>query len=135
MTMQRRAFVQGAMAAGAAAIAAGLLTPHTALAAYPREAFRSQSIDDILSDTGIIDSADIVIKAPESIADDAAMVPIEVTSTLKDVEEIHVFVQNNPFPKVAQFNLGAGMQAQVICRVKMAGNSDVIAVVKAGQSR
>lgn len=80
MTMQRRAFAQGAMATGAAAIAvgAGVLTPHAALAAYPRAAFRSRDINDILSDVDIIDSADIVITAAaatESLADAAAMVP------------------------------------------------------------
>lgn len=73
MTMQRRAFAQGAMATGAAAIAvgAGVLTPHAALAAYPRAAFRSRDINDILSDVDIV----ITAPAPESLTDAAAMAP------------------------------------------------------------
>ena len=133
MTMKRRTFVKGSMSAGAVAVAAsaGLLTPQAVSAAYPEDTFTAEDVDSALGSVDMIPSEDITIKAPE-IAENGAVVPITVRSTLPDVEEIHVLVRENPLPKIAQFNLGAGAKAEVSCRAKMGKTSDVLGVVKSG---
>ena len=133
MTMKRRTFVKSSMSAAAVAVAAGagLLTPRAVPAAYPKETFTAQQVDDVLKDAERVDSDRITVEAPK-IAENGAVVPITIRSDLSGVEQIHVYVRENGIPKVAQFNLGAGAQAEVSCRVKMGKTSDVIGLVKSG---
>ena len=68
--MQRRTFMKGTLAASgvAVAVSAGLLSPRTVLAAWPKTAFESKSVNDALSGLGINTTAasgDIQIKAPD----------------------------------------------------------------------
>ena len=79
--MKRRTFLKGSIATGAVGVAvgAGLLTPQMVLAAWPKAAFESTTVDDAL--TGLFGSKDhtgsdqIKIKAPD-IAENGAVVPI-----------------------------------------------------------
>ena len=134
--MKRRMILKGGLAAGAVSVAvgAGLLAPRAVLAAWNEAAFKAKSMGDAASALGLgaaADSGDIKIKAP-TIAENGAVVPISVESTMSGVESISVLVEKNGTPLAATFNLGASTIPFVATRIKMGKTSDVIAVVKAG---
>ena len=134
--MQRRTFMKGTLAASgvAVAVSAGLLNPSTVLAAWPSSAFESKSVSDALSGLGVdttSTSGDIKIKAPD-IAENGAVVPVTVTSSIANTEAISIIVAKNATPLSATFNLGATTTGFVSTRIKMGKTSDVTAVVKAG---
>jgi sulfur-oxidizing protein SoxY len=135
--MQRRLFLRGGLAAGAAGMAAtaGLLTPSAVLAAWPKAAFESKKAEDAIKAIGggaaPTESAEIKIKAPD-IAENGAVVPVTISTEMADVESISVIVPNNPVPLVSSTVLGEGALPYVASRIKMGKTSDVVAVVKAG---
>ena len=98
MITRRRIFLKGGFAAGAvgAAIGAGLLSPRIVLASWPKSAFDAKSLNDALKDVLGSDqttaSSDITIKAPD-IAENGAVVPITVSSTLPGVTQIAIFAE------------------------------------------
>ncbi len=134
--MQRRTFLKGTLAAGAAgvAVSAGLLTPQRVLAAWPQAAFDAKDVNSALSAIGAsggAESADISIKAPD-IAENGAVVPVTVETTASGVESIAILASENGTPLTSQYMLGTGADAYVSTRIKMAKTSNVVAVVKAG---
>jgi sulfur-oxidizing protein SoxY len=137
MNSNRRILLKGTLAAGAAgmAISAGMLTPKSVLAAWPKAAFEAKDVDSALSaalgSASTSDSTDIKLKAPD-IAENGAVVPITVTSDISGTESISILVPKNASPMAATFNLGANTEGYVSTRIKMGKTSDVVAVVKAG---
>lgn len=138
--MQRRTFLQGSLAGGAVAVAvgAGILSPRTVLAAWPQAAFEAKSVQDAMSSLyGSADSTasgDIKIKAPD-IAENGAVVPITVDSSIGGIESISIIAEKNGQPLAASFNLDKSAKGFVSTRIKMGKTSDVIAVVSAGGKR
>src|SRR5262245_13527207 len=95
--------------AGAALVAA-LVLPVRAFAAWNKDAFNSKTAADALKSLGAgasADSKDIVIDAPQ-IAENGAVVPIEVTSNIPGTKSLAVLIEKNPFPLVAQFDFLEG---------------------------
>jgi sulfur-oxidizing protein SoxY len=135
--MIRRTFLKGTLASGgiAVAVGAGLLTPATVMAAWPKEAFEAKGVDNTL--TALLGgkdhtaSADIKIKAPD-IAENGAVVPVSITADQPGIESITILASTNATPLAASFNLGANAEGYVSTRIKMGKTSDVVAVVKAG---
>jgi sulfur-oxidizing protein SoxY len=124
----------GATGALAAAFAAGLLKPGNALAAWNKGAFEAKSTADALKALGIanaVESNEIQIRAPE-IAENGAVVPIDVTSNIPGTTSIAVFVDKNPFPYVGSFDVSQGALPFVHLRVKIGESSPVRVVVAAG---
>ncbi|MFQ5644412.1 MAG: thiosulfate oxidation carrier protein SoxY [Thiogranum sp.] len=137
INMKRRTFLKGSVAAGAvsAAVGAGLLTPRMVLAAWPTAAFEAKSVDsalDALSGSHALEGSDkISIRAPD-IAENGAVVPVSVTTSIDGIESISILAEKNAAPLTASFVLGAGTQGFVSTRIKMGKTSSIIAVVKAG---
>lgn len=137
MNFARRTFVKGAGAAGtvAVAVAAGLLKPTEVLAAdWNKAAFESKGMPDAMKAIGAAsaaDSKDILIKAPD-IAENGAVVPVEVTSKIAGTNSISLLVEKNAQPLVADFDLSNGAEGYVSTRIKMGQTSNVRVVVKAG---
>jgi sulfur-oxidizing protein SoxY len=137
MNIKRRIFMKGSLAASAigVAVGTGLLRPRVVLAAWPKTAFEAKTIQDALN--GLVgsdqtaESKDITIKAPD-IAENGAVVPITISSSLADVTSISVLVEKNAVPLSATYDLPAGTEAYISNRIKMGKTSDVVAVVKAG---
>ncbi len=134
--MQRRTFLKGTLAASATGIAvsAGLLTPTTVLAAWPKAAFESKDVESAVSAIAggkASPSTDIKIKAPD-IAENGAVVPVTISTNMSDVESISILAAANPVPLVCSFNLSATAVPFVSTRIKLGKTGDVIAVVKAG---
>jgi sulfur-oxidizing protein SoxY len=138
--MQRRTFLQGSLAGGAVAVAvgAGLLSPRTVLAAWPSAAFDAKSVQEAMSSLFGAEettaSGDIQIKAPD-IAENGAVVPVSVSTTIGSTDKIAIFAEKNGQPLAASFDLGQGTKGFISTRIKMGKTSDVIAVVEAGGKR
>jgi sulfur-oxidizing protein SoxY len=134
---KRRIFLTSSLATSAlgAAVAAGLLTPQTVFAAWPKSAFAAKEVPNALkglydSDT-LEETTAIQIKAPD-IAENGAVVPITIETSLADVTSIALIASVNPNPLAAEFQLTADSIPFVSTRIKMGKTGDVIAVVKAG---
>jgi len=132
----RRNVLKGAAGASAVAVAvaAGLLKPGQALAAWNKDAFEAKSVGDAMKSlgaTGAADSKDIAIKAPD-IAENGAVVPVEVTSNIANTTAIAIIAEKNGTPLVGSFNLAGGTQGFISTRIKMGQTSLVRAVVNAG---
>lgn len=136
MYKTRRTFLKASMAAGTIAIAtgAGLLTPRTALAAWPKKAFKASKVDEALNalagSSSTTLSKDITIEAPD-IAENGAVVSIKVKSNLPKIESISILVAANGAPLAASYILSSRTDGYIAGRIKMRKTSDVIAVVKA----
>jgi sulfur-oxidizing protein SoxY len=137
MNKQRRILLQGSLTAGVlgVAVGAGLLVPGRVLAAWPEKAFKAKAMPEMLQELmgadGVEDSGDVKIKAPD-IAENGAVVPVTVTTSIAAVESIALIAVNNPAPLVASYNLGEGVEGFVSTRIKMGKSGDVVAVVKSG---
>jgi sulfur-oxidizing protein SoxY len=134
----RRLILKGAAMlalTGVAGIRFGL-TPAFAAAndKYPEDAFKQKNSDDAIKALygKTAEASDkIKLDAPE-IAENGAVVPVAVSSTLADVTSISILVAENPNALVASYRIPAGTIPNVANRLKMAKTSNVIAVVEAG---
>ena len=136
MTMKRRMFLKGSLAAGTVGVAvgAGLLTPSSVLAAWPKAAMEARSVEDALNGVGLsgaTESGDIKIKAPD-IAENGAVVPVTISTSMAGVTSMAIVIAKNGTPLSSTYELGKGTQAYISTRVKMGKTSDVMAIVKAG---
>jgi sulfur-oxidizing protein SoxY len=136
MNILRRNVLKGAGAAGAVsvAMAAGLLKPGMAYAAdWNKAVFESKDLGSVMSAVGGAGAAagDISVKAPD-IAENGAVVPVEITSNIAGTESIIIIGEKNTQPMLAEFNLSNGAQGYISTRIKMGATSNVRALVKAG---
>jgi sulfur-oxidizing protein SoxY len=101
---------------------------------YPEEAFKQKSDAEaikLLYGKTAEASDKVKMDAPE-IAENGAVVPVSVTTTLTDVTSISFLVSENPNALVASYRIPAGTVPAVANRIKMAKTSNVIVVVEAG---
>ena len=135
--MKRRIFLKGSLAAGTLAVAAGagMLIPTRVLAAtWPKAAFESKTEADALNaffGTSEVEQSDQVsIKAPLQ-AENGAVVPIKVMTSLEGVEAIAIITIKNPSPYTTSLQV-AGAGGLYSTRIKMGQTSPVNCYVKAG---
>jgi len=135
----RRTVIRGAVGGGLAGLGlAGVAPMRRARAAdagqWPKDAFSQKTeaaaIKALYSATPE-PSDKVSLDAPE-IAENGAVVPISVSTTLPGVTAISIVVSENPFPLAAHYPIPAGTSAMVANRLKMAKTSNVIALVAAG---
>lgn len=129
MRLQRRALIRSLFTA-----AAVLAVPRWLFASRPDAAFDADNSDNVVKDLfdgSIAESSDITLKVPD-IAENGAVVPVSVSTTLADVESISIMVENNPTPLVAMFELSPQSIPDISVRMKMGESSVVRTVVKAG---
>jgi sulfur-oxidizing protein SoxY len=101
---------------------------------WPEDAFKQKSeADAIKALYGKTAEASDKVKldAPE-IAENGAVVPISVATTLTDVTSISLLVADNPSALAASYNIPPGTLPNVANRLKMAKTSNVTAIVEAG---
>jgi len=123
----RRTALKRTGALAATALAAGLLRPAEALADWNKSAFESKTVADALRNLKVAspaDTKDIVIRAPD-IAENGAVVPIEIQSNIPGTKSIVVLIEKNPFPYAASFDFAQGALPYVALRVKMGETSNV----------
>jgi sulfur-oxidizing protein SoxY len=135
----RRLIIKGAVAGGLAGLGfarGGFVTRAQATDAptWPKDAFQQKTDADAIKSIyakSPEESDKVRLDAPE-IAENGAVVPISVSSTLPDVTSISILVTENPFPLAASYKIPPGTQAAVGSRLKMAKTSKVVALVEAG---
>lgn len=126
--MQRRNFVLSLLSLI-------VLVPIKALAAvWNKAAFETVKINEATKNLAInneISSTAIEIIAPD-LAENGAIVQVEIKSNIANTESIAILVEHNPTPLIAIFKFSNGAEPYVITRIKMAETSDIKIVVKAG---
>ncbi len=137
----RRMILKGAVAGSLAGLGftGGSLLPTTAYAdadakIWPQNAFKQKGEAETLKElygkpsaTAVSDK--INLDAPE-IAENGAVVPIAITSTLPKVTGIAILVLENPNVLAAAYKIPDGTEAAVSSRLKMAKTSKVVAIVE-----
>ncbi len=140
MDQERRTLLKGVGATGALAglLAAGVLKPSRVLASeWNRTAFEAKDAAGALKGLGAgtaADSKDIVIKAPD-IAENGAVVPVDVVSNVAGTISLAVLVDKNPLPLSAAMDFGEGALPQMSVRLKLAQTTNVKVVAKAADGK
>jgi sulfur-oxidizing protein SoxY len=105
---------------------------NSVIAGWQKELFTHVSADELINsltnNAELIVSDTIHIKAPE-IAENGAVVPITVDTSITNVNKISILVDNNPSPLTSSYDISPQLEAYVSTRVKMAKSSNIIAVV------
>lgn len=136
MEMSRRALLKGMGSTSvlAAAVAAGVLKPTLVLAAdWNKSAFEAKDITNAMKGLGAGGAGehkDLILKVTE-IAENGAVVPVDITSNIPNTSSISVLVEKNPQPLSASFTFANGALPDVSVRLKMGQTSMVRAVAKA----
>jgi sulfur-oxidizing protein SoxY len=121
-TLQRSAVV-------ATLLATTGMFPHYALA-FEKAAFDAKTIADAVKGMGgsaPVESKDVMLTGPD-IAENGAVVPFTVSTTLPNVKRMLLLVEKNPSALIAMFNVSADIEANFATRAKMGQSSDVYAV-------
>ena len=135
MNHQRRNVLKAGSGAALLSLlaSAGIIAPNVALADWNKAAFDAKSMADTLKALGAAspaDSKDVQVTGPD-IAENGAVVPVGVSSTLANVTMVAILVEKNPNSLAASFTLPEGTEANVQTRIKMGQTSNVYALVKA----
>ena len=129
MQLTKRAFLKGSVALMAVATLPRMLWA----AVWPEKTFNETTMKPALValfGTDVLTASDkITLKVPE-IAENGAVVPVSIKTSLPNVESISIVVEKNPRPMVANFEILPGTLPDISSRIKMAETSDVTAVVK-----
>lgn len=129
MQATRRLLLKG----GAALAVLAALPKVVFAAAWPKQAFAStaapQALSELLGTDRATPSDQISLKVPE-IAENGAVVPVTISTSLGNVESISIVVEKNPRPLAATFEMSHGALPEVSSRIKMGETSQVMAVVK-----
>jgi sulfur-oxidizing protein SoxY len=138
MDSRRRNLLQtgGGMTLLTMLAAAGWLQPRTALAAdaWNAAAFETKSMDATMKALGggtPAQSIGITFLQTPDIAENGAVVPIGVASSIPKTESIAILVEKNPNMLTAVFDIPPGTEPSISTRVKMGQSSNVYALVKA----
>lgn len=134
MNTQRRNVLKAGSGAALMTVlaAAGIITPGMALADWNKAAFDAKSMADTLKALGAgapADSKDVQVTGPD-IAENGAVVPVGVASTLPNISLVAILIEKNPNALAATFVLPEGTEASVQTRVKMGQTSNIYALVK-----
>jgi len=128
MQTRRETLKQSGAVAGLLATTA--LIPQHALAAFNAKAFEARNIADAVKAFGggaLVESKDVTLTGPD-IAENGAVVPIGVSTTLAGVKHLLILVEKNPSALVAKFDVSDAVESNFLTRAKMGQSSDVYAV-------
>jgi sulfur-oxidizing protein SoxY len=109
-------------------------TARADVAGWPAQAFKIRGADETVKQLygkPFELSDKVTLETPE-IAENGAVVPISVSTTLPGVTGISLLVPGNPSTLAASYVLADGTLPAIGCRLKMAATSDVVAIVEAG---
>ena len=129
--MDRRHWIKATMAL---CVVAASLPLRALAAAWNRAAFDATDVATAMKGLGVVGtgpSRDILLTAPD-MAENGAIVQVEVESRIPGTEAIAILVEKNPTPLIANFLFSNGADPYVVTRIKMAETSELKAIVKAG---
>ena len=126
MNTRRDTLKQGA---AVAALLAAAGYPQYALA-FNKNAFEAKTVQEAIKAAGggaMSESKDVTLTGPD-IAENGAVVPLGVSTSLTGVKELLILVEKNPNALVALFKVSDSIDANFMTRAKMGQSSDVYAV-------
>ena len=124
-------------AAVAALLAAAGLWSGQARAAWNRAAFEASNLAEVVKALGgaaPVASKELLLGGPD-IAENGAVVPLTLSSSLPGIRRLVVVVEKNPNILSAVFELGDGVEADFRLNLKMAQSSNVYLVAMMGDGR
>lgn len=124
----RRKVLQQSLAVGTSLAATGLF-PQFAWA-FNKSAFDAKHINEAIAALGgtlPVPSKEVSLTAPD-MAENGAVVPLSIATTLVGVKQLVLLVEKNPSALVTVFHLSEAVEPNLSTRVKMAQTSDVYAV-------
>lgn len=131
MKVNRRKFLTTSIALGTTGFI--LLNPAAAQATWNSADFAPGPFDatmkQILNGKPIAETDKIDLNIPE-IAENGALVPVTVTSSLKDIKNIAIVVEQNPVPLAIQAELMPELEPFISARLKLASTSFVFAIAE-----
>lgn len=134
----RRLILKGAGSVMLAALGIASFSPTESMAAandrYPEDAFEQKDEKEavkLLYGRTAEPSDKIKLDAPE-IAENGAVVPISVSTTLTEVTSVAFLVAENPNVLAAYYKIPPGTMPNVANRLKMAKTTNVRVIVEAG---
>jgi len=133
----RRLVLRGAGSIALACLGIAAISPGALAAAndkYPEDAFKQKNDKEairLLYGRAAEPSDKIKLDAPE-IAENGAVVPVSVSTSLADVTSIAFVVPENPNVLAAYYKIPQGTLPNVANRLKMAKTTNVIVLVEAG---
>lgn len=113
----------------------GLLKPVKVWAIWNDAAFGAQNLKaalDAYYPGANIKASDRISIGVRQEIENGAVVPIKVTSDLPDIKSIAIFVEKNPNPLIANFDLSPRTSGFVSTRIKMDQSSEIMVVVVSG---
>ncbi|MFZ0809195.1 thiosulfate oxidation carrier protein SoxY [Bradyrhizobium sp.] len=138
LPVTRRLVLRGAGSVALAGLGVVVLPAPSVFAAandkYPEDAFKQKDSKEairLLYGRTAEPSDKIKLDAPE-IAENGAVVPISVSTSLADVTSIAFVVPENPNVLAAYYKIPQGTMPNVANRLKMAKTSNVTVIVEAG---
>ncbi len=135
MQTRRQTIKQSAVVAGLLA-GTGLFPQYAH--AFNKAAFDAKTLGDALKALGASGapeaSGSVTLTAPD-IAENGAVVPLAVASSLAGVKQLVLLVEKNPNALVAVFNVSPEVDASFATRAKMGETSDVYAVAITGDGK
>jgi sulfur-oxidizing protein SoxY len=129
----RRKMLSDSARVAAALAAAGWLSKVAfaqSAGAWNKAAFDAKTMPELMKALGAsapAESKDVTLTAPD-IAENGAVVPIGVATTVAGVKQMLVLVEKNPNTLAASFDVTDAVEASFTTRVKMGQSSDVYAV-------
>jgi len=134
MTLSRRKFVHLLSIATTACTA--LITPAISWAAWVNDAFNANETEEaykkLFGSTSLKKTKKVKLKVPK-VPDNNNAVPISVKTDIQNVDSISLFVENNPQPLVAIFEIPDGTLPEISTRIRIYQTTTVTAVVKTGE--
>lgn len=133
----RRLFLKQAMSASVVTVAAaaGLLTPRMVLAQWNADAFNATTAADAAGKSlgGAGEKSDKVkIKTPGT-AENGAVVPIEISTTLPSPTQFAIVAEKNSKPLCITYDVEDGASVSMVgIRIKMGKTGNVTGIVKSG---
>jgi len=135
--MRRRNFLLHGLRIFTAALLEALGIEPARAGAWRAEDFRSTDFASafaaLFGGQAITESDGLQISLPE-IAENGAVVPLTIDSTLSGIDKLYVWVENNPTPLAAQFDLSPNLLPFVTARVKMAESGYLRVIARQGEN-
>lgn len=138
MNPQRRTFLNKTVSIASWALAAafGWLPQASAKTLWTADKFTAGNLDAALKalfgNKTFTESQEIELKIP-LIAENGAIVPVTVSSSLTNVNKLYLLVEKNPVPLAAQFDFSPDLDIFVSARIKMAETCNVLAIAETDQ--
>lgn len=131
MNVNRRQFLKTSIAYSTVGLT--LLASQSTQATWPADNFAPGSFDATMKQLAkgkpIVETDKIELTIPE-IAENGALVPVTVTSSLNDIQNISLMVEQNPVPLAIQTQLMPDLVPFMSARLKIASSSFVFAIAE-----